>query len=113
MFLALPDRRVTFDAPRPPTPIAHVLRDHLGDPSVSRHGHYAEWVALVEKLSGEAAERRVTDLESTRYPIHFHVWSPDEFSALLHELRGSVGLSLTVDLFKAHGPEGIWVLRRS
>lgn len=113
VFLALPDRRATFDAPRPPTPIAHVLRDYLGDPAGSRRAHYTEWVALVEKLSGDAAARRVQDLESTRYPIHFHVWSPEEFSALLHELRGSVGLTLTVDLFKAHGPEGIWVLRRA
>jgi SAM-dependent methyltransferase len=112
VFLALPDRRVSFDAPRRPTSIAHVLRDHLGDPAKSRRAHYEEWVALVERLTGADALARIQDLEARRYPIHFHVWSPDEFSALLQELRGALGLPLTVDLFKAHGHEGIWMLRR-
>ena len=112
VFLALPDRRVTFDATRPPTTIAHVLRDYCGDPSASRRGHYTEWVELVERLTGDAARARVRDLEARQYPIQFHVWSPDEFTLLLHELRTAVGLPLAIDLFKAHGPEGIWMLRR-
>jgi hypothetical protein len=90
-----------------------VLRDHCGNAAASRRGHYEEWVSLVEKLSGDAAKARVAALESTLYPIHFHVWTPDEFSALLHELPGAVGLNLTIDLFKSHGAEGIWVLRRT
>ena len=112
VFLALPDRRSSFDAPRRPTTIAHVLRDHCGDPGASRREHYEEWVALVERLTGPEATARLADLQARRYPIHFHVWSPDEFTLLLHELRTSVGLSLTLDLFKANGHEGVWMLRR-
>jgi hypothetical protein len=52
---------------------------------------------LVERLTGAEAAARM---------------SADEFSALLHELRTAIGLALTVDLFKAHGYEGIWILRR-
>jgi SAM-dependent methyltransferase len=111
VFLALPDRRATFDRDRPPTSIAHVLRDYCGHPEASRHAHYEEWVRVVERLAGDEARARVQHLESTRYPIHFHVWTPGEFSSLLDELRDAVGLKLTVDLFKAHGAEGIWVLR--
>jgi SAM-dependent methyltransferase len=110
VFLALPDRRSSFDAPRVPTTLAHVLRDYCGDPAESRRAHYQEWVALVERLTGAEAAARIVDLESRRYPIHFHVWSVDEFSALLHELRSAIGL--TLDLFKTHGHEGIWILRR-
>jgi hypothetical protein len=113
VFLALPDRRATFDKARPPTPIAHVLRDFCGGATASRRGHYEEWVTVVEHLEGEEARTRIQYLESTRYPIHFHVWTPEEFSALLHELTGAVGLPLTVDLFKGHGAEGVWVLRRN
>ena len=113
VFLALPDRRHTFDRDRPPTSIAHVLRDYCGHPEASRRAHYEEWVKVVEHLSGEEATARIRDLESTRYPIHFHVWTPGEFSSLLDELPGAVGLALTVDLFKANGAEGIWILRRS
>ena len=113
VFLALPDRRHTFDAARPPTTIAHVLRDHCGNPAASRRAHYQEWVALVERLTGAEAAARIADLESRRYAIHFHVWTPAEFSLLLEELATAVGLPLTVDLFKPHGHEGIWVLRRN
>ena len=112
VFLAIPDRRATFDEPRPPTTIAHVLRDYCGDPASSRRAHYQEWVSLVERLTGAEAGARIQDLESRRYPIHFHVWSPHEFTALLHELRTAVGLPLTLDLFKSNGPEGLWMLRR-
>jgi SAM-dependent methyltransferase len=112
LFLALPDRRSTFDSARPPTPIAHVLRDYCGGAAESRRGHYNEWVALVEHLTGEEAVRRATDLEARRYPIHFHVWSPMEFTALLDAVEPFMPARFDVDFFKANGPEGVWVLRR-
>ena len=112
VFLALPDRRATFDKDRPATPIAHVLRDYCGDAAASRRAHYEEWVTVVERLTGDAASARIQHLEATRYPIHFHVWTPGEFSSLLDELPEAVGLLLSVDLFKAHGAEGVWILRR-
>jgi SAM-dependent methyltransferase len=113
LFLAVPDRRATFDAARPATPAAHVIRDYCGGAAESRRAHYDEWVALVERLSGEEAVRRAADLESRRYPIHFHVWSPMEFMALLDAVEPFMPERFDVDFFKANGAEGAWVLRRT
>lgn len=112
IFLAIPDRRCTFDAKRPATPVAHVLEDYRGSPERSRRAHYAEWVRLVEGLAGDAADARARALERDRYPIHFHVWQPSEFTTLLEEIRGHSTVPFEVDLYKANPPEGIWVLRR-
>jgi SAM-dependent methyltransferase len=112
LLLALPDRRATFDAARPPTPLAHVIRDYCGGVPASRRRHYEEWVTLVEHLSGDEAARRAGELERQRYPIHFHVWSPMEFMALLEAVEPIMPAGFDVDFFKANGPEGVWILRR-
>src|SRR4051812_24637479 len=47
LFLAVPDKRRTFDAARPVTPLEHVVHDHIAGPVGSRRGHYEEWATLV------------------------------------------------------------------
>ena len=111
-LVVMPDRRRTFDAKRPPTPGAHVLRDYYSGPDWSRRGHYEEWVTVVEGLTGEAARLRVEKLEAERYPIHFHVWTPVEFTAFLGEIQALSPVPFEIDLMKVSPPEGIWVLRR-
>jgi SAM-dependent methyltransferase len=111
-IVIMPDRRHTFDAKRPPTPGAHVLRDYYSGPDWSRRAHYEEWVTVVEGLSGEAAQTRIEKLETERYPIHFHVWSPGEFTVFLNEIAALSPVPFEVDLTKVNPPEGIWVLRR-
>jgi SAM-dependent methyltransferase len=113
LFLALPDRRVTFDSRRPPTTIEHVLRDYCGGAVESRRGHYIEWVSLVEGLAGDDHGRRVAALESQRYAIHFHVWTPLEFMAALEAVSGLLPFGFQVEFFKANGPEGVWILQRT
>jgi SAM-dependent methyltransferase len=113
LFLAVPDRRASFDAERPPTSVAHVVRDYCGFAAESRRRHYEEWVTLVEHLAGEEADRRATDLETRRYPIHFHAWSPMEFTMLLDAVAPFMPAAFEVDFFKANGPEGVWLLRRT
>jgi SAM-dependent methyltransferase len=112
-IVIMPDRRHTFDAKRPPTPGAHVLRDYYSGPDWSRRAHYEEWVTVVEGLSGDAAHARIGKLETERYPIHFHVWTPAEFTAFLNEIATLSPVPFEVDLMKVNRPEGIWVLRRA
>jgi SAM-dependent methyltransferase len=113
LLLAVPDRRATFDAGRPPTSVAHLLRDYCGGTADSRRRHYDEWVSLVEHLTGEDAVRRATDLEQRRYPIHFHCWSPMEFMVLLDAVERLMPAGFDVDFFKANRTEGVWILRRT
>src|SRR5438034_3915304 len=49
LYMAVPDKRFTFDRDRPVTPLAHLLRDHAEGPAWSRRGHYEEYVAHVHR----------------------------------------------------------------
>src|SRR5262245_32343269 len=83
LYLAVPDKRSTFDVDRPVTTIDHLMRDFQEGPGWSRRPHYEEWTRLVRKVpDGDRAERDVEDLMSKRASIHFHVWTQTEILEL-------------------------------
>jgi len=51
-------------------------------------------------------------LAETDYSIHFHVWEPDGFRALLEHARTVEGLPFDVAAFRPNSPEFIAILRR-
>ncbi len=112
LYLAVPDRRRTFDVDRSPTPLSHVVDDHRLGPDRSRRAHQEEWAALVEKVPPEAIEDRVRALEETDYSIHFHVWAPKEFTELLHFARDQQGLPFQIEKLRPNHHEFIAILRR-
>lgn len=89
VYMALPDKRFTFDQDRSRTTLEHLVEDHRGGPEKSRDAHYREWVTLVEphfqrRYQGEAViASRVAELQALGYSIHFHAWVPEDVSELL------------------------------
>src|SRR5262249_27226693 len=79
-YLALPDKRFTFDRERRITPLEHVVRDHIEGPDGSRLEHYEEWVRCVDGLSGAEYDAKVALMMRQRSNVHFHVW---DYSAML------------------------------
>jgi predicted SAM-dependent methyltransferase len=113
LYLAVPDRRRTFDADRDASPLEHVVRDHRDGPAWSRSLHQEEWARLVEKVPEQEVAARVQWLEEHDYSIHFHVWNPDEFRALLEFARDEEGLPFAVEELQANDHEFIAILRRT
>lgn len=111
LYLAVPDKRATFDRDRPSTTLEHVVRDHQEGPRQSRTAHYQEWVALVSKLVGAAATETAARLESTGYSIHFHCWTPMEFMALLTHVSAEIPFELVH--LEHSDDETIFLLRRT
>jgi len=110
LFYALPDVRSTeFDRERARTTVEHLLRDHREGPSWSRRDHYRDWVRLAERFDEEDVERRAAELEAERANIHFHVWEPRTFAALL----GALDLPFELELLQRNHDEFLVVLRRS
>ena len=87
LYLAIPDKRRTFDRTRPVTTLEHLLRDHLEGPECSRREHYDEWAREVSSvLNGvpeNLFEQEARTLEESEYSIHFHVWTPMAWLELL------------------------------
>ncbi len=113
LYLAVPDRRRTFDADRQPTPLAHVVQDHEQGPAWSRRSHQEEWARLVEKVPESEVSARASLLEDSDYSIHFHVWAPWEFRALLDYARQERGLAFALEALEHNEHEFIVVLRRT
>jgi SAM-dependent methyltransferase len=113
LYLAVPDKRWTFDVRRPVTPLAHLYRDHEDGPAASYLGHVREWAALVDGLGGEALEERVRRLVEMNYSIHFHVWTERELLELLVNLRERLRLPFDVRAMLRNGIENIYVLERT
>ncbi len=113
LFLALPDKRHTFDRDRPCTPFEHILADHRNGPEASRRGHYEEWLRLVDKLPEAEIEDRVQALCQAPDPaIHLHVWSQFEILTMLDRARGVIPFNYELECFKANGAECISIVRR-
>ena len=109
LFLGLPDARATDDAGRERTTVEHLLRDHREGPAVSRRGHYEEWARHWEKVDASDVASRAAELEAQQANIHFHVWEPETFVALLLELD----LPAELELVQRSGHEFVIVLRKS
>jgi SAM-dependent methyltransferase len=112
LYLAVPDRRRTFDTDRQPTPLEHIVDDHRVGPGRSRTKHHEDWARLVEWVPAHEVQARASALEEERYSIHFHVWTPDEFKALLEHARREEKLPFEIEEVQGNGHEFIVILRR-
>lgn len=118
-YIALPDKRHTFDRDRPRTKLSHLIEDHANGPSASRELHFREWVTLVEPHFGtkyqsqEAIRARVRELMTQDYSIHFHTFIPEDMSALVSHCIEAEQMPLSVLFAGEFGEEMIFVLRNS
>ena len=106
LYMALPDRRLTFDRDREPTPLEHLLEEHRHGAEANRRAHYLEWANKVDGKQGREAEAHADALLESGYSIHFHVWTPDSFIDFLVAARREAGLDLQLLEFGAAEVEG-------
>jgi len=112
VFMAVPDKRFTFDVDRPCTTLDHVLRDFSEGPAWSKRQHYEEWSRLVNKLTDTSqVNAEVQRLIEMKYSIHFHVWSAAELLELVQALQRMVRFEL--ELFLRNGIESLIILRKT
>ena len=114
LFLALPDKRVTFDKDRPRTPLAHLIADHEDRGAASRLAHYEEYARLVDKKEGDEFPRHVADMLARNYSIHFHVWVQEDIAELLAYVRdqGAMPWVIRDQAKTAASDEFIFVLQK-
>jgi predicted SAM-dependent methyltransferase len=111
LYLAVPDKRYTFDAARPVTTVDHLLRDHREGPKASRREHFEEWARLVDGADDPTAH--ATALLERGYSIHYHVWTQAELLELLVVAKRELDLDFDVELMAKNQQEVIFVLRRA
>ena len=112
LFMAVPDKRRTFDRERPVTELAHLRRDHLEGPQWSRQEHYEQWVRHVEHVPEADIASEAARLDAEDYSIHYHVFTPHNFLEMVVTARSELDLELVVETCAAHRNEFVAVLRR-
>lgn len=115
LYLAIPDKRYTFDRTRPLTTLDHVRRDYQEGPEWSRRGHFEETVhycALEAPPDQAAFDQHVQHLLDINYSIHYHVWTPLQFFELLVALRSEFSFEFEVESFFRNEGEAIYIIRK-
>jgi SAM-dependent methyltransferase len=113
LYLAIPDKRYTFDIDRPVTSLEHLVEDDRNGPAQSRREHYEEYTRLVDHVQGEEAERHTARLMDSRASIHFHVWTGTEMLELVLALKKMIESDFSIELVLRHANEVVFVLRKA
>lgn len=110
LYLAVPDKRYTFDKERPSTSYGHLVEDHENGPLWSRESHYLEWSTYVSREADpkEAAKQ----LMENSYSIHFHVWTRNEFKEFLIKTIDDFKLPIEIVANSSVADEAIFLLRK-
>lgn len=111
LFIALPDKRYTFDIDRPVTPFNHLLKDYQEGSEHSKRQHFEEWVNLVNKVKDPIeAQKNVEKIIKIDYSIHFHVWTQAEMLEMFINLKKQFNLNLDIETCLKNEHEFILIL---
>jgi SAM-dependent methyltransferase len=119
VFMAMPDKRYTFDKDRALTTMDHFIRDYREGPAWSEENHYEDFVRKTEWSKDAKTDadikKVIAHLKNINFSIHFHVWSHptmiDFFQMLRHELHFPFEIELAVAPHH-NGHESIFILRK-
>ena len=111
-YLAVPDRRFTFDKDRQITSLEHLIKDHQDGPDWSLAEHYDEWCRCVDGLAGDAHAQKAALMFSQRSNIHFHVWDYPAMLEVFSYVAKHAEFGLDVECSMLNGVEVVWILRK-
>jgi SAM-dependent methyltransferase len=118
IFMAVPDKRRTFDAERPLTPLDHLAADDAQAPSEREpcdYDHYLEYARLVDKQIGAQTELHAQRLIATNYSIHFHTFVAATFAEMLRYAQEQCALPFEIAAYADTLPESdefLFILRK-
>jgi hypothetical protein len=120
VFMAVPDKRYTFDIHRDITTVEHLLRDYEEGPDWSEEAHYFDFVSKTDKSDGcnteEDIHRVIRELKAANFSIHYHVWDHHAMLNLLMVLSGRMQFPFEISFALAPQDgdnESIYILRKN
>lgn len=113
LFMAIPDKRYTFDKKRPLTTYEHLLEEHK-DPTKLKflREHTEEYVRLGEKYKGSVADRAQSIIESS-YRVHYHVWTQRQMTEMFTRLASDFKLDFEIEALIKNRHEIIYIIRKT
>lgn len=116
LYLAVPDKRRTFDRRRESTSFAHLARDFEEGAACSKEEHFLDFVRNVTLPGGATAEQiqtTIQELKNRDYSIHFHVWTGPEFYDFLEKSIVRYKLPLSILKMRSVLDENVFILQKN
>jgi SAM-dependent methyltransferase len=113
LYMAVPDKRYTFDHSRRLTTYAALEDTRRRGRRADIEDLYTEWAREVQHTSEESVPQLAKQLSSERYSIHFNVWTLDNLINFLLRAREDFGLPFEVAAIVSGDNEVVFVLTKN
>jgi SAM-dependent methyltransferase len=114
IFVAIPDKRFTFDRNRSVTPFEHIRRDYLEGPAWSEREHFEDWVAKEgDPLTAGQIRERADAAIAKGANIHFHVWTQAAMVEMFARMAAEFGFPMETEAALRNGHEVVVVIRKT
>lgn len=110
LFMAVPDKRYTFDFDRPSTNYDVLKQTYNIGRRPDRENLFEEWVRCVEHRDDDGKQVRIRELLAAHYSIHYNVWTVDELVTQLLQARTDFALPFRVVSLVCTDNEAIIIL---
>jgi SAM-dependent methyltransferase len=111
VYMAIPNKEITFDKGRAVTTLEHIIKDFTDGPEQSRLEHFRDFTRATQEYKNEAEyEAKVQELLDMDYSIHFHVW--DEKAMLEFFLYAKEKFGFSIEFFMKINDEFLCVLKK-
>jgi SAM-dependent methyltransferase len=110
LFMAVPDKRFTFDAERPATSFAVVADAFRLGRRADREPLYSEWASLVLHVPAPQVDETARRLLNEGYSIHFNVWTLADLLDFLSRARREFRLPIELEWVVSSENEVILIL---
>lgn len=111
-YIAVPDKRFTFDYKRATTTWNHFLDDSRETDESSHEAHYIDWLKNVIKTPEKESEDALAHLLRIRYSIHFHTWTAITLRDFFRKCQADLGFPISICEFEKNGSELITILKK-
>lgn len=114
VFMAVPDKRFTFDRLRPITPLER-LKEFYNDPAKAEAGKwpmFLESAKYIEGENGDEAISRAEELRDQKFSIHFNVWAQHDLLELLLYIIRTYKFDLDFEAVVKNKHEVIFILQK-
>lgn len=114
IYMAVPDKRFTFDRLRPVTPLNR-LKAFYKNPAKAEAGKwpmFLESAKWIEAKSGAEIVKRAQELKDQKFSIHFNVWSQHDLLELILYVIGEYGFDLDFEAVVKNQHEVIFILQK-
>jgi SAM-dependent methyltransferase len=112
LYMAVPDKRFTFDIDRPVTPYAVLAETYQQGHRRDREALYSEWTALVNHVPEPELASASRKLLQEGYSIHFNVWALTDLIEFLQRGLTEFGVPFDLEWLVSSENEVITILRK-